>query len=517
MFKIFKKIFNRFNLMLLLLLLQIVSVIILTDWLTWNFFYVYLAFLLLALVAIFSTLRKDEASEYKLIWILAMSNLGVYGVIFYYTFRNNRGSKDVGLKVKKEVERTKQYHQQDVELLKNLKEQNARFYGMSQLTGDQNYTTYTNTVCKYYPFGQDMFEDMLNDLKSAKNYIFMEYFIIHEGYMWSSILQVLIEKAREGVEIKLMTDGVGSSHLFSKKYINFLKAHNIEVHFFSPLLPILAMLKNNRDHRKILVVDGTVAFNGGINIGDEYINKIERFGTWKDTGLRLHGPAAWGFALMFLQMWQSFSRVYDFVDYEHYKVDFEKGQDVRQVQLRKLDDSMTSVVIPFGVSPFGSERLGENVYIEILNKATNYVYLTTPYLILSEKMIHALRLAAKRGVDVRILMPGIPDKKLIYRVSKSYYRYLLNYGIAIYEYTPGFLHAKMFVSDDEIAVVGTINLDYRSLYLHFECGTLLCNKGAIADIKHDFLDTMAQSRQVLKPSRRLFVVDTLIHIFTPLM
>lgn len=497
--------------------MQIVTIVVLVDYLTWQFEVFFWIFNILALVSAFHTLSKDEAAEYKLLWLIAMGFAGIYGVAFYYMFRNNMSAKGVEYKIKKESEKTLEFHIQDDLLLEDIKLQNTRFYGISRMVGQQDYITYNRTICKYYPFGQDMFEDMLEDLRLAEKYIFMEYFIIHEGYMWNSILQILLEKAKAGVQVKLMTDGFGSSLLFTFEYRHYLQKNGIEVLLFSPQVPLVSMLKNNRDHRKIMVIDCKVAYNGGINIGDEYINKIKRFGIWKDTGVRLFGPAVWGFTLMFLQMWNSFKKDNATLDYEQFRFDYEEHKDDIHGNLRKIDYDKRSAVIPFGVSPFGRERLGENVYIEILNRSVNYCYITTPYLILSEKMIHALRLAAKRGVDVRIIVPGIADKKLVYSVSRGYYRFLLPDGVKIYEYTPGFLHAKMFVSDDEIAVVGTINLDYRSLYLHFECGTVLCNKGAIQDIKDDILTTMKVSEIILKPKPRIPFISSVLHLITPLL
>ena len=516
--------------LLLLLIIQIITIFGLLEYFFNNHFnhlswlnyevveIVYIIFNIVAVVFTFKTISKDEASEYKIIWIICIGFLHIYGVIFYFMFRNSRSAGTVVSKIDRESKIAEVYHQQDVELLGKIKEENLRFYGLSRLVGELDYVTYTNTSVRYFAIGQDMFECMLQDLKSAKKYIFLEYFIIHEGYMWDCIVEILKEKAKEGVEVLLMTDGFGSANHFKYEYRNYLKKHGIQVQLFSPLIPIISMLKNNRDHRKILVVDGLVAYNGGINIGDEYINKINRFGVWKDTGLRLEGAAVFGFSLMFLQMWQAFCSKNKKLDYDDYKTT-SLEQDL-QNQLCKLNEDKLSTVVPFGVNPFGKERLGENVYMEILNKATDYCYITTPYLLLSEKMIHALRLAVKRGVDVRIIVPGIPDKKLVYKITRSYYRYLLKYGVRLYEYTPGFLHAKIIVSDDEVAVVGTINLDYRSLYLHFECGTLLCNDGAIADIKSDVLDTLSQSKEVITTKNSVFNFgfwDSILHLFAPLL
>ena len=272
---------------------------------------------------------------------------------------------------------------------------------------------------------------------------------------------------------------------------------------------------NNRDHRKIIVIDGHTAFNGGINIADEYINLKSPLGVWKDTGIKLKGDAVWSFTLMFIEMWDTFCKKEERIDnYEFYKYNGESVSDINNI------NDTDGLILPFGDSPLDNERLGENTYIDILDQAKDYVYIFTPYLIISEKLIYAIQMAAKRGVDVRIVMPGIPDKKIVYRLSRSYYAYLLDAGARIYEFTFGFLHAKSFVSDDEIAVIGTINLDYRSLYLHFECATLLYKSSIIQDIKNDTLETIAESREVVRDGGKHFwseMVDAVLHLFAPLM
>jgi cardiolipin synthase len=476
----------------------------------------------------------------------------IYGVVFYYMFRNARNAKRIIRKIDRECANTKKYHTQDQSILGQLQDSNSRLYGMARLLNSSNYVAFDNTSVKYYPLGQLMFEDMLQDIRIARKYIFLEYFIVRSGVMWDEILEILKIKASQGVDVRLIVDGFGSMQLFGWEYRTNLHKLGISVHVFSPLRPIIATLKNNRDHRKMLIVDGVVCYTGGVNIGDEYINHSRRFGIWKDTGVRLHGEAVWGFCLMFLQMWNTFCKGDTCLDYAWYRQDCEtslrelgtvstdtdcpdKVPVVQQGKVQQVvedclqdtaiaqDESLTTtreVVMPYGVSPFGDDRLGENIYIEILNQSRQYVYIYTPYLILSEKMIHALRLAAKKGVDVRIVLPGIPDKKLIYRLSRSYYGYLLSYGIKIYEYTPGFVHGKVLLSDDEIATVGSVNLDYRSLYLHFECGAILCNKDCISAIKRDMEDTIYSSREVLKIRRRKFsfgILDTILHLLAPLM
>ena len=288
--------------------------------------------------------------------------------------------------------------------------------------------------------------------------------------MWDGIFAILKEKAAAGVDVRITFDDVGSINKTPKRFISSLAQHGIKVLPFNPLTPIASLIYNNRDHRKILVIDGYIGYSGGFNIADEYINEVVRFGHWKDTGIRLEGHAVWNFTVMFLNMWNAFKKTEE--DYETFRPHIchpeEFGSD--------------GIIQPYSDSPLDDENMGENVYLEILSQAEDYVYIFTPYLIIDNEMQTALSLAAKRGVDVRIVTPAIPDKKMVFRLTRSYYRPLIKAGVRIYEYTPGFIHAKSYLSDDRIGVVGTINMDYRSLFLHFECGTLMIGCEALYDL-----------------------------------
>ncbi|MCL1878635.1 MAG: phospholipase D-like domain-containing protein, partial [Defluviitaleaceae bacterium] len=346
------------------------------------------------------------------------------------------------------------------------------------------------------------------------------------GIMWRRLLAALEERVAAGVEVRLIVDHLGSHKLFTRRYLKELRASGIRVLRFNPLVPFLLLFMNNRDHRKILVCDGKSAFTGGINIADEYINEIQRFGVWKDSGLRLRGDAVWSFTLMFIEMWDTFCRKNERIEnYEAYKSDPDANayptlddDTSPQSQPSALRDGFA---VPFGDSPLDNEQLSENIFMGILGQAERYVYFFTPYFIISERLISALRLAAKRGVDVRVVTPGIPDKRLVYRLTRSYYRYMHDAGVKIFEYTPGFLHSKSVVCDDKIAIVGTVNLDYRSLYLHFECAVLLYKARAVADVYEDAVRTMAVSRQVPPdpPKWRIGtdLLEAVLHLFAPLM
>ena len=453
-------------------------------------------------------IKKDEPSTYKTIWIIIIMALPVLGGVLYLIFEDNPHIKRIDARINKE-------HRAISNLLcesaQSEKRKGTRVDGCAHyIKLASSYHSYKNTGAKYYPMGELMFEDMLAELSKAEKYIFVEYFIISQSDMWDRMLDILVKKAQAGVDVRLIFDDLGGIRLFTASYVAELQSMKIKIVRFNPMTPILSLFMNNRNHRKMLIIDGHTAFNGGINIGDEYINQDNRLGVWKDAGVKLRGEAVLSFTHMFIKIWNSFcksdERIADHMSYKNTE-DYSSLSD--------------GVILPYDDSPLDNEQRGENIYIDILAQARHYVYIFTPYLIISEKMIYALKMAAKRGVDVRIVTPGIPDKKVVHRLTRSYYRYLLKSGVRIYEYSPGFMHAKNFVSDDEIAVVGTINLDYRSLYLHFECATLLYNSSAISDIKADAVETMAESREIFLGDIRLSIwgrgVDALLRLFAPLM
>lgn len=309
----------------------------------------------------------------------------------------------------------------------------------------------------------------------------MEYFIIGQGEMWDEILEVLVEKVKEGVDVRIIYDDFGCARKLPNNYHKKLKDLGIKVQIFNQVIPVLSSVLNNRDHRKITVIDGKAAFTGGLNLADEYINKIERFGYWKDSVLLIKGDAVWSFTIMFLQVW-SFNCGEE-IDYDKYKFKSMETDDKGYVQV-------------YGDSPYDGELIGESVYMNILNRAKNYVYIYTPYLIIDNELLTSLILAAKSGIDVRIVTPHIEDKWYVHIITKSYYRQLIEAGVKVYEYTPGFIHSKVFLCDDEIATVGTINMDYRSLYFHFECGAYLYKTECIDEIKKDFKETFKVSKSI---------------------
>lgn len=382
--------------------------------------------------------------------------------------------------------------------------------GQCRYLARQDFPVYANTQARYYPIGEEGYAALLEELQKAEKFIFLEYFIIHPGKMWNSILEILTQKATQGVDVRVMYDDIGSVSTLPLHYYKQLEAAGIQAIAFNPFIPIFSTVMNNRDHRKILVIDGNVAFTGGVNLSDEYINEVVRFGHWKDNMVKLTGDGVWGMTLLFLEQWDAVRNSTD--DLSQYRPTISVPSD--------------GYVQPYGDSPLDDEYLGENVYLNMINGAKRYVYIMTPYLIVDSEMKTALCLAAKRGVDVRIITPGIPDKKIVWDLTRSFYPELLAAGVRIYEYTPGFLHAKLCVSDDEAAVAGTINFDYRSLYLHFENACLFIHNAVVAQAKDDFLRTQELSAQILltdleklKKYRNLLhsIYYAVLRLFAPLL
>jgi cardiolipin synthase len=354
------------------------------------------------------------------------------------------------------------------------------------------------------------FNRMLDEIAKAERYIFVEVFIIQRGWMWDTLLEALIAKANAGVDVRLIYDDMGCFMSLPNNYDRKLRGLGIKCFKFNPFRPFWSTLQNNRDHRKIVVVYGKTAFTGGFNFADEYVGKIERFGHWKDAGIILCGEAAWTFTVLFLEMWDSQLR-----SGEVFKT-FKPEITRRRYEDQYMPDygyPAHGYVQPYADSPIDNENTGEHVYRRVIANAHKYVYITTPYLILDDTLVSSLELSAKCGIDVSIITPAIPDKKLVHITTRSYYRQLLHAGVRIFEYTPGFIHSKIFVSDDVTATVGTANLDFRSLYLHFECGALLHRSPAIADIKRDFLETQEKCMEITLDNSRVNVLTRAMQIF----
>ena len=370
-----------------------------------------------------------------------------------------------------------------------------------------NYPISCNNDVDYYKLGDDAFPVMIEELKKAKKFIFFEYFIVANGKMWDSILEILEEKAKQGLDIRVIYDDLGCLAFLKESYCKELRKKGIKCIKFNRIGVDAGIIMNHRDHRKILVIDGKVAFSGGINISDEYININSKYGHWKDNSIRIKGDAVWNYTVMFLEIWNAYKN--EDKDFTVFKYDY----------LNKKTDN--GYVVPYGENPFREENVAENIYLNIISNAKKYIYIFTPYLIIDTDLMNNLILAAQRGVDVRIVIPGIPDKKLVYTVSESYAEPLVKGGVKVYRYTPGFVHSKVYVSDDSVATVGTINMDYRSLYLHFECGCYFENSNIIKEIKEDLLETMKKSHEITEQEANTGIIkgmwQALLRLLAPLM
>ena len=441
------------------------------------FVYFYWICVLVSLVmALFISTWKSKLA-YKIAWIIPILLVPLIGGVMFIILGGARDPHYHREETRRTLKRQLPSRLSTTDLMRYGPDamQQAWYLGHAALC-----PAYTNTETAYFSSGASFFPNFLEELEQAKDYIFLEYFIIAEGSMWSDVLDILTRKAAQGVDVRVIYDGVGSAATLPINYPDQLHARGILCRVFQPLLPVLSIHQNNRDHRKICVIDGNVGFTGGINMADEYINKVRRFGYWKDTAVMLRGQAVRSLTCMFLTMWE-------FVKKE--KNDYLKFAPTLKAEARGF-------VQPYMDSPLDNERVGQAVYTNILSGAHRYVYITTPYLIIDDEMVGALTLAAKSGVDVRIVTPGVPDKKVAYTLTRSYYEVLLRAGVRIFEYTPGFIHAKEFVADDQVAVVGTVNLDYRSLCHHFECAVWMADTPAVADIREDVLDCINQSREI---------------------
>lgn len=387
------------------------------------------------------------------------------------------------------IESTEACIPQNAEVLKEFKEQSPGSAALAHYMHRTGcFPVYKNTDMKYYPLGEDKWLDLLAELEKAEHFIFLEYFIIDEGVMWGQVLEILARKAREGLDVRVMYDGTCEFSVLPHDYPKRMQALGIKCKMFAPMRAFVSTHYNYRDHRKIAVIDGHTAFTGGVNLADEYINRRERFGHWKDTAIMLKGEAVRSFTLMFLQMWSINEKEVEIDRFLNFPT--------------KAPEHSKGFVLPYGDCPLDNDKVGERVYMDMLNRAQNYVYIMSPYLILDGEMETALKFAAERGVDVRLVLPGIPDKKMPWALAKTHYSSLMASGVKIYEYTPGFVHAKVFVADDCEAVVGTINLDYRSLYHHFECAAYMYDTACIPAIKADAEETMARSTPVEKDFMR---------------
>ena len=504
-------IFRRVVIVALLLIAQVATMVVFQVHFSSYSSWFYMASVFASLMAVFAILTSRSNPAYKIAWIVLIMAFPIFGGPFYLLFGTSRLSRHTKKKMSIIMQKMLYYDAPHEHLQKLLYAENPTAALQSgYIERGAHCPVYSHTMCEYHEIGEKSWKRMLEELEKAEHYIFLEYFIIEEGEMWNSILEILRRKAAQGVDVRVLYDDLGCIFKLPDGYDKLLESYGIRACVFNPFIPVLNLRMNNRDHRKLCVIDGHTGFTGGINLADEYINVHEIHGHWKDTAIMLKGDAVWSLTVMFLTMW-------DFVKGD--KTDFELYRPQIHQNTQYLSDGL---VQPFTDNPLDNEPVGENVYLNMINRAQRYVYITTPYLIISNEMMTALTNAAKSGVDVRIITPHVPDKWYVHMVSQAHYPRLVEAGVRIFEYTPGFIHAKTFVSDDLYAVVGTINLDYRSLYLHFECATWLYRNSSIRAIYHDFEHTQEVSQEITLADCRAVpfrkrLLRNILKVFAPLM
>lgn len=490
------------------LLLQVGWIVGLALTLTQYYAVIQLIASLLSLLVVLRLCDKGINSAYKISWIIVILVFPVFGLCLYLMF----GSNTLGAIRKRFAAADAALEgtlPADGETLPALCTENPGLGGQAYyLQNTARFPAYRDTDVVFYGDTNDGLAAQKKALRTAKQFIFMEYHAIEDSTAWWELEEILAERAKAGVDVRVFYDDVGSMGFVSKKFVKHLNNLGIQCRCFNPLVPILNVFMNNRDHRKITVVDGKVGFTGGYNLANEYFNLTHPYGQWKDTGVRLEGKAVRSLTVIFLQMWGATQK--------------EPLDPTPFLPTIPYTAAEGATVIPYADSPLDGERVGENVYLNMIKNAKRYIYITTPYLIISDEMQRELTLAVRRGIDVRIVTPGIPDKAFIYKVTRSYYAQLAMRGVRIYEYTPGFLHAKQFVVDDEVAAVGTINLDFRSLYLHFENGCWFCNCSAVTEVRRDFEEIFSVSAEVSEEyaNRRpthLRVRQSILRLLSPLL
>ena len=509
--KLLKLLFSRLAFGAFFIILQVGVLVLTLYYFRDTYAQVQTAFTVLSVIAVLYIVNQEGSSAFKIAWILPIVFLPLFGIPLYILF----GKKRIPDRKKERISGMYLRYKAAMEPLlteaagESLADRDAEL----QSAYMEHYAAspgFANTETTYYELGDTMFPAMLEELEKAERYIFMEYFIIEPGVMWDSILEVLKRKAAAGLDVRLIYDDLSCIMRLPRDYPKRMESVGIRCCTFHRFQPVPTGTLNNRDHRKICVIDGVTAFTGGVNLADEYINRRERFGHWLDCGVKVHGRAAYSFAQMFLSMW----------DYIRSEEDDPAAFLPRPEELEGIADD--GFVQPYCDSPADDEAVGETVYINMLSRAKDYVYICTPYLVVDNEIMNALASASKCGVDVRLITPHIPDKWYVHLVTRSYYAPLLRAGVKVYEYTPGFIHSKTFVCDDKYAVCGTINLDYRSLFLHHECAVWMYKSSAVASMKASFESTLEKCQEITYEEyrRRPWIVrlgQSLLRVFAPLM
>ena len=502
-------IFSRFGLVLLLMLLQVGVLWSVFRWFGGLLPHYFGGSVAMSAFMVVYILNSEMDNSAKITWMVTIAILPVVGVPLFFYVKSNIGHNALKKRVTHLTEEARGLQPQPLAAAQELAEADPGAASLARYLHGKGggFSVYRNTEVTYFPGGEAKFEELLRQLEKAEEYIFLEYFIIDEGLMWGKILEVLARKAAEGVDVRVMYDGTCEFTTLPRDYPSRLEKLGIQCQVFSPVQPFVSTHYNYRDHRKILVIDGKVGFTGGVNLADEYINLTHPHGHWKDCAVLVRGEAVWSMTAMFLAFWGYVDR---------------SAEDLSAFRPRDAAVPSDGFLQPFADSPLDHENVGASMYQSLIRSARRYVWLMTPYLILDDEMLSALCTAAKTGLDVRIVTPGVPDKWYVHAVTRANYEALTAAGVRIYEYTPGFVHSKLALADGKFALVGTVNLDFRSLYLHFEDGVYLCGASAIEDIHADFAATFPKCEEITyaackrtHPGQRL--LQTLLKLFSPLL
>jgi len=510
MFKAINKIiFSRFFILGITIAIEVAGFIYLLEYAAAYLPYVNIAMRVIGVIVALLIIGSDMEDGFKISWIIFVLAIPVVGVGCVLFIGNSRFFSRTIRKISKVKNKTdalyfESHDYSDQPFNSEIAKKEAIYLN------SVNFETFQGTASEFYASGEEFKAELLKELESAKSYIFFEYFIIKSGEFWTDVLEVLKRKVQSGVEVRVIYDDFGCGLTLKTHYFKNLEKMGIKAVVFNRLTPFFSTRMQNRDHRKICVIDGNVGFTGGVNIGDEYINVEKRFGHWKDTAVKLIGPAVWNLTYLFLQSWNAYRPTDD--DYDLY----------RPSPTLKADIESSGYVTPYGDSPFDSAAVGRNVYINMINNAQRYIYVTTPYLILDSETRNALIMAARNGIEVKIVTPGIYDKKIVSLLTRDNYRFLLQSGVKIYEYTPGFIHAKEMVVDDVCCSVGTVNLDYRSFYHHFECGCVIAHCPVVNKVKRDILSVIEVSKEIkVEDLRNRKIINRLVtlglRLIAPLM
>lgn len=496
-----KIIFSRVSICIIGIIVQLSYLCTLFWTLGTMFSYSFFIFWIIGFCVALYIMNQDINPSYKLVWTFTVLSFPVFGCMIYWFYAQGKKSYSPFFNEKYQKHLNEDQNNYDV-MYKN----NERTRLANYLKKNIGFPIYTDTKTEYFQNGETVFPKVISELEKAEHYIFLEYFIIEAGLVWDTILDILLKKVKQGLDIRVLYDDMGCLLTLPRDYYKQLENNGIKCSCFGRLRPLWSAKMNNRDHRKMLIIDGKTAFTGGINLADEYVNAYKKHGYWKDSTLMLKGNGVRCFTIMFLAMW------------DHIR---NEESNISRYVYNYCEQSQ-GYVIPFMDSPLDKENISENVYLNIINAAKEYVYITTPYLIIDDNLQSQLILAAKSGIDVRIITPHIPDKKIVYYATKANYNKLIKGGVRIYEFLPGFIHAKNIVSDDNTAVVGTINLDFRSLYLHYECGICLCDTESVNDIKQDILSVIESSKEIsLEECKNIStpkkILQWVMKLFSPMM